>query len=137
MTIAPLPLAVRNPIKAHASARRERKRIPTAKETPPMPSDPYHRPGQVVEEPVEETQRREQAAAARQAAAPPDFPPKLMPYIHACEGVYSVPNFRAVEWQGARDLTRAALDYPERDREDLVTALVDRFLRRAARGGRA
>jgi len=100
-----------------------------------MAQDLYHRPGQVVEEPAEETQRREQAATARQAAAPPGFPPPLMPEIHAFEGAFAVPNFEAVLWQRSLDLAHRFLGF--HDAALLIARMFYRQAKRAARDGRA
>ena len=60
-----------------------------------------------------------------------------MPTLLATEGVYASPNPDQVRRQRALDLARLALDYPERDRVELVARLLYRLLMRAAREARA
>lgn len=132
-------LAALEKLAKRARPARRAHTTPTPKETP-MPTTrclidghPHH-PGSgcVIDDP-----HAKPPAPPANGPAAPGFPLGLMPYIHACEGIFAVPNFDQVRRQRALDLARIALDYAPHDREALVAALFYRFLMRAARGGAA
>lgn len=94
-------------------------------------STDFHRPGQVVEEPAAETARREEADAARRAAAEVRAVPELIQrYVINFDGAWASSQPDAVRAHRTRELIRAILAGPERDREPLLTWLLDRQTRR-------
>ena len=103
---------------AKRAPRRERKPLPTTKESPMSTSrclvegHPRHDGvGCVIDDP----NAPPPAPPANRATAPA-FPPALVPNIHACEGVYVVPNPDPVRRHRARDLARVVLDHAEGSR---------------------
>lgn len=113
-----------------APARGPRAATPT--EPPPPPSGPRclreGHPGHIGGCVIEDPDYQPPPPPAREPG--PGIPPALTAYVVATEGVFTVTNPDAVRRQRVLDLARVVLDYPERDRGQIVAALFYRFLMR-------
>ena len=83
---------------------------------------PQHDGGCVIDDPDY------QPAPPSRGAEPEGLPSQVLQHLRVCAGAYRVSTSRLVQREHARNLIRAALTFPERAREDLLTNVIDRLL---------
>ncbi len=110
--------------------RRRRERITPITPEGPM-SDPHY--GRVIIEDPKETVRREQADAARRAAEDGRAIPEVVRlFVTAFDNAWRTAQPEPVREHRARELAKAVLDAPERDRGPLIAWLLHRLAARRA-----
>jgi hypothetical protein len=137
--VGPTIAALAKLAKGTRSPRRERQHPVQISEQPQPPKETpmterLFNPGGIVEERPEDTARREQADAARRAAAETrGIPETVVPYLRDFDNCWRVAQTEAVREHRARELAKAILNQPERDRAPLVAWVIHRLARRNPR----